>query len=257
MMLVILGYVCSGVSKRKNQPFYKKYGPPFIVFIAVQLIMADPTRHVLLQSHYPLDDFPAYNQDPAKGHPVGLNVTACVEMNGKEAWIKDTAECNTCFGSSDQHKYSATTFKSLGKTFFPSFYPDGSQFIETCDDLGGKDSQGNNCSWYNDNPCECGKHDRPKSGSVPAWNASVSCCQCGGGGGPCKGSPDGGLHLHCLTEVGWIFTILFTYSGFLMLMWGVLWNANICQIIARIRTRWATLKQQQQGFTPVDTAEPW
>ena len=69
------------------------------------------------------------------------------------------------------------------------------QFIETCEDLGGTDKNGHTCDWYVANPCECGKHD-PKG-----WSASSACCQCGGGGGPCKGSPDGGLHLHCLTEV--------------------------------------------------------
>lgn len=238
MMILILGYVCTGVAKRKNQPFYKKFGPPLIVFLAVQLIMADPTRHIFIQSHYPLDTFPAQK----------LNVSACTSQQNGTTWIEDPSQCNTCFGSDDQRLYHASTFKSLAKQYFPSFYPDGSQFIETCEDLGGTDKNGHTCDWYVANPCECGKHD-PKG-----WSASSACCQCGGGGGPCKGSPDGGLHLHCLTEVGWIFTILFTYSGFLLLMWGVLWNANICQIIGRIRAKWTVLKQQKAGYSPVDTS---
>jgi len=39
----------------------------------------------------------------------------------------------------------------------------------------------------------------------------------------------------CLTAVGWIFTVLFTYTGFLLLIVGVFWSANLGQVWARVR----------------------
>lgn len=37
-------------------------------------------------------------------------------------------------------------------------------------------------------------------------------------------TPDG---IRCLSLIGWLFTIVFTWSGFLFLLLGVLWSADI------------------------------
>ena len=47
----------------------------------------------------------------------------------------------------------------------------------------------------------------------PAWKMFRDGC-----------TPDG---ITCLTVVGWIFTIVCTYSGFICLFVGVLWSADI------------------------------
>lgn len=37
-----------------------------------------------------------------------------------------------------------------------------------------------------------------------------------------------GLHgMHCLTLVGWLFTVCATYSGFSLMVAGVLWSADV------------------------------
>lgn len=44
----------------------------------------------------------------------------------------------------------------------------------------------------------------------------------------------------CLTPVGWLFTVVFTYTGFFMLIAGVLWSANLGQA-------WVRARHQQLG----------
>lgn len=45
-----------------------------------------------------------------------------------------------------------------------------------------------------------------------------------------------------LSPMGVLFTIVFTYLGFVCLMIGTLWNANICQKLREIRTQWNELR---------------
>lgn len=43
-----------------------------------------------------------------------------------------------------------------------------------------------------------------------------------------------GLHgILCLSTTGWLFTIVFTYSGFIAMVTGVLWSANIHHTIRK------------------------
>jgi len=46
----------------------------------------------------------------------------------------------------------------------------------------------------------------------------------------------------CLTTVGWLFTIVFTYTGFTLLMVATLWNANICDKLADFRKQWQAIR---------------
>jgi hypothetical protein len=41
----------------------------------------------------------------------------------------------------------------------------------------------------------------------------------------------------CLTAVGWIFTVIFTYSGFILLITAVFWSANIGKVLRRLVDR--------------------
>ena len=45
-----------------------------------------------------------------------------------------------------------------------------------------------------------------------------------------------------LSPVGWIFTIVCTYTGFLLLAAAVLWNANVHRKLADVRERWRALR---------------
>jgi len=46
----------------------------------------------------------------------------------------------------------------------------------------------------------------------------------------------------CLSAVGWIFTIVCTYSGFVLLFIGTMWNANFIQKIKQIKQEWKALR---------------
>jgi len=47
---------------------------------------------------------------------------------------------------------------------------------------------------------------------------------------------------YCLSAVGWLFTVVFTYLGFAMLFVGTLWNGNICQKLKDIKEKWHELR---------------
>lgn len=61
---------------------------------------------------------------------------------------------------------------------------------------------------------------------------------------PTAPSPQvGGLRgLFCLTLVGWLFSIVFTYTGFALMLWAVVWSANLHSTLKRAWT---------QAMTPV------
>ncbi len=49
----------------------------------------------------------------------------------------------------------------------------------------------------------------------------------------------------CLSAVGVVFTIIFTYTGFILLFIGTMWNANIVAKLKQIRKQWRLLRQQK------------
>jgi len=52
----------------------------------------------------------------------------------------------------------------------------------------------------------------------------------------------------CLSVVGWLFTIVFTYTGFIMLFVATMWNAKICEKLREIRRKWAELRAEQDAL---------
>jgi len=59
-------------------------------------------------------------------------------------------------------------------------------------------------------------------------------------------------YLDCLSPTGWLITFTATYSGFILLFVGSLWNANICATCEKIRDKWRRLR----GTAPVE-ADPF
>jgi len=51
-------------------------------------------------------------------------------------------------------------------------------------------------------------------------------------------------NVSCLSPVGVVFTIIFTYTGFILLFIGTMWNANIVSKLKQIRKQWRKLRQQ-------------
>jgi len=48
--------------------------------------------------------------------------------------------------------------------------------------------------------------------------------------------------IRCLSVLGVFFTIIMTYSGFALLIWGTLWNANFLDKLRDIRDKWRELR---------------
>jgi len=46
----------------------------------------------------------------------------------------------------------------------------------------------------------------------------------------------------CLTKVGWLFTVVFTYAGFALLIFGTFWNSNIVAKLKLFRAKWRQLR---------------
>jgi len=51
-------------------------------------------------------------------------------------------------------------------------------------------------------------------------------------------------NITCLSAIGWIFTIVCTYSGFILLFWGTMWNANLLQKLRDIKKQWQALRSK-------------
>jgi len=48
----------------------------------------------------------------------------------------------------------------------------------------------------------------------------------------------------CSSEVGVVFTIIFTYTGFILLFIGTMWNANLLTKLKEIRRQWKVLRER-------------
>lgn len=71
------------------------------------------------------------------------------------------------------------------------------------------------------------------------WSSSQYHCE--------KAPPNGCIdttreNLAHLSMIGVLFTICFTYTGFLLLMVGSMWNANLCQKCRDMRSQWRELR---------------
>jgi len=53
-------------------------------------------------------------------------------------------------------------------------------------------------------------------------------------------------NIMCLSLVGWMFTIVCTYSGFILLFIGTMWNANLISKLKQIRHKWRQLRQSKK-----------
>jgi len=52
----------------------------------------------------------------------------------------------------------------------------------------------------------------------------------------------GSEEMQCLSVIGWLFTIVATYTGFTLLAVATLWNANICDKLKDMRAEWRRLR---------------
>jgi len=50
-------------------------------------------------------------------------------------------------------------------------------------------------------------------------------------------------NMSCLSVLGWFFTVVFTYTGFILLFIGTMWNANIVSKFKEIKKKWQSLRK--------------
>jgi hypothetical protein len=48
----------------------------------------------------------------------------------------------------------------------------------------------------------------------------------------------------CLSTIGWIFTVAFTYSGIALLVIGTMWNADLIGKCEEIRDKWREIRSE-------------
>lgn len=74
------------------------------------------------------------------------------------------------------------------------------------------------------------------------WSSSQYECNLPG---PDHCIPDSQENIGHLSMIGWLFTIVFTYSGFVLLAFGTLWNANIIQKCRKLKQDWKRMRGQR------------
>jgi len=53
-------------------------------------------------------------------------------------------------------------------------------------------------------------------------------------------------NLSCLSVIGVIFTVICTYSGFIFLFTGTMWNANLWVKLKQIKRKWQIIRAQKK-----------
>jgi hypothetical protein len=60
-------------------------------------------------------------------------------------------------------------------------------------------------------------------------------------------------NISCLSFTGVLFTIIFTYTGFILLFIGTMWNANIIEKLKLIKKKWRQIRNQQKKNDKLNT----
>lgn len=266
MMLVVGVYLYRPASSghRSRLPRGKRWGPLATFCLAVPLIMADLCRHLaqdgglwLECGHNPFynrvnstDPFPA--QCAWSSSQYRCDVACCVPTfdampSGGVGWTSpqtyyfpapnSTAPQFATLGANGTVVYAPTFNKSLlpYRVFAVPFVPSASG--ASAASPGGK----------SDDECVYGVNRETgycylvsplappevQRAQLPQKDGHGS-CDCD----ECQPSEN----MANLSGVGILFTICFTYTGFILLSVAVLWNANIVSKMRRVRARWRELR---------------
>lgn len=84
---------------------------------------------------------------------------------------------------------------------------------------------------------DCGSFDC--GGGYFSQNEGEDCFTCFGDTGKCSEEAE---TFACLTPVGWVFTVVMTYSGFCIFFFAMFWNANLLGKLAQIKRKWNAMR---------------
>ena len=227
-MTVYTGYTSKRRVKAAKGSCWYKWGPTFLVGVATCFIIADTVRHVLQDQGF-------WAEKPCRGFVGcgGSNQYQCADS---------TSKCCP-FTGTYATIYNNSAFKTGGA--ITSVVTTGAHI-----DIPGS------------LVCDAGKGNA----TLDAYLAKQFCASCGPAGGPLSNrgqleqlnfSPESvydyfyiklgtGCHsqevFSCLGGMGTLFTAVFTYFGFTLLLWGSLWNANLIQKLSKAKDQWNQLR---------------
>lgn len=227
MMLVVNVYQGYGIKRRKRWfkgKCCKIYGPTICTSIAAILILADQFRHVAQDTGvWPECDRGKFLTDGVEQGGISLDdlpygaetAQACLWSSGQFACEFPSKEFI------DAHRTNSTWTKAF--------------FAENM----GCTAAAQNAGWP---ATRWDLKKYPKMKAQFPTEAEQKQLQCG-----CVLTSD--ENMGHLSFIGILFTLFFTYSGFVVLMIGTLWNANIMDKCGKIKKTW----QQMRGKPTTST----
>jgi hypothetical protein len=292
MMGGMVWFTASQIKRRNDRTCWPKYGPTILVAIAGLFVMADLTRHVLLDNgltgHYHAWDLEAHallSKNPTaneakfsfKGtasHGGLLKHTEsdlCVTSELVKSAENPLSNMVTCDDTQDSQLWTFNTTRESSAWVSGGKCLDvGKDSVVVSDDcltvnlpVGDKSSQqwrfnatSGTVESVTANAFMTEKKTRdsyfePYNGGwsnmeqyiKPCWT-NPNCCS--HGIPAAKRNPGTLDQTHekprCLSQVGITFTMVFTYTGFVLLAIGTMWNANLVEKLKEVGAKWTELR---------------
>jgi len=234
MIVVDIMAITSLKNRRKLKPCFRRFGPLILCLLATIFIMAEPTRHVLSDGGvWPLcwqGQIPRINQTwndgcVASSLEYKCNIPCCVPMDEYE---KEYPNNDPPAGTRNESVLDLTDPAWEQHFYYP--YCNNSETGVVVDYLNTTTNK------YN-----C---DQDNKTSIWKYFQQVE-CRCDA----CVQKET----MQYLSPVGWIFTVTLTYSGFVLLAVGALWNANIVKKLKKLSEKCRELKEAKKRNDPEDS----
>jgi len=266
LFIFILRQATSGHRRYIKKPL-TRWGPSVLLGLALPFILADLIRHIIqdygvwsecgnnalysrINSSEPFPDSCKWSSDQYR-----CEHTCCVPTwnNGTNDWASPQSTYFPSVDATVDSQFAVTTDSSGDKIQFPAGFNPRQQpwrifsYPLVLDSTGkiniadmGKNKFPRGTCKYGVNPesgyCWLTDQTLPYDQQVLQLNGkSCDCDSC---------LPDAHENIHHLSPVGIIFTICFTYTGFILLAIAVMWNADIVSKLKKIREQWTDLRER-------------
>lgn len=244
VMMIVVDFMTikSLKQRRKLKPCFRRFGPLILCLLATVFIMAEPTRHVLSDNGvWPLcwagnGTIPRINQTwndacVASSLEYECNIPCCVPMeeykeefpnNDPPAGTRNESLLNLTDPAWQDHFWYDHCVDAEGHVF----------------DYLNATTNKPNCNKPKDSVDYLYHGDVGETGLTYERILECTCDAC-----------VQVETMQFLSPVGWIFTVTLTYSGFVLLAIGALWNANIVKKIKKLKEKCRELKDQKARQT--------
>lgn len=244
MMIVVDIMSCTGLKRRKKlKGCFRKYGPLILCLISTVFILAEPTRHILSDNGiWPLcweGAIPRINQTWNDGCVVSsleykCNLPCCIPM---ESYMEEYPNDDPPAGTRNESELVLDDPAWAGHFFYPYCQnPINNETIPYLNNVTGKP----NCDQPKDSVDYQYHGPAPLIDDTQYEYITRLECRCDA----CVIDET----MQYLAPVGWIFTVTLTYTGFVLLAIGALWNANIVAKLKKLKGKCAELKAQREAL---------